>query len=52
LAVPPEELARLEGHEILPGMPIEAFLQTGDRTVMSYLIRPLSDQLRRAFRDD
>jgi HlyD family secretion protein len=52
LAVPPEELARLEGHEILPGMPIEAFLQTGDRTVLSYLIRPLSDQLRRAFRDD
>jgi HlyD family type I secretion membrane fusion protein len=52
LAIPPEELARLEGHEILPGMPIEAFLQTGERTVLSYLTRPLSDQLRRAFRDD
>ena len=52
LAIAPEELARLEGHEILPGMPIEAFLQTGERTVLSYLIRPLSDQLRRAFRDD
>lgn len=52
LAIPPEELASLEGHEILPGMPIEAFLQTGERTVLSYLTRPLSDQLRRAFRDD
>jgi HlyD family type I secretion membrane fusion protein len=52
LAIPPQELARLEGHEILPGMPIEAFLQTGERTVLSYLTRPLSDQLRRAFRDD
>jgi len=51
LAIPPEELARLEGHEILPGMPIEAFLQTGERTVLSYLTRPLTDQLRRAFRD-
>ncbi|WP_372675362.1 HlyD family type I secretion periplasmic adaptor subunit [Aquicoccus sp.] len=52
LTIPPEELSRLESHEILPGMPIEAFLQTGERTVLSYLIRPLSDQLRRAFRDD
>ncbi|WP_050929941.1 HlyD family type I secretion periplasmic adaptor subunit [Aestuariivita boseongensis] len=52
LAIPPEELERLGDHEILPGMPIEAFLQTGERTVLSYLTRPLSDQLRRAFRDD
>jgi HlyD family secretion protein len=52
LAVPPEELARLEGREVLPGMPIEAFLQTGARTVLSYLVRPLTDHLRRAFRDD
>ena len=52
LAIPPEQLARLDGHEILPGMPIEAFLQTGARTVLSYLTRPLTDQLRRAFRDD
>jgi HlyD family secretion protein len=52
LAVSSQELARLEGHKILPGMPIEAFLQTGDRTVLSYILRPLSDQIRRAFRDD
>ena len=52
LAIPPEELSQLDGHEILPGMPIEAFLQTGERTVLSYLTRPLTDQLRRAFRDD
>jgi HlyD family secretion protein len=51
LDVAPEELSRLEGHEIVPGMPIEAFLQTGERTVLSYLTRPLSDQLRRAFRE-
>ncbi len=52
LVIPGEELARLDGHKILPGMPIETFLQTGDRTVLNYLIRPLSDQIRRAFRDD
>lgn len=52
LAVPSDELARLKGHKILPGMPIETFLQTGDRTVLSYILRPLSDQIRRAFRDE
>ncbi len=51
VSIPPEELARLDGAEILPGMPIEAFLQTGDSTVLSYLTRPLTDHLRRAFRD-
>lgn len=52
LSIPPDQIERLDGGEILPGMPIEAFLQTGDRTVLSYLTRPLTDQLRRAFRDD
>ncbi len=52
LAIPPTELQKLGDHDILPGMPIEAYLQTGERTVLSYLTRPLSDQLRRAFRDD
>ena len=51
LAIPPEELARLGDRDILPGMPLEAFLQTGTRTVLSYLTRPLTDQLRRAFRE-
>jgi HlyD family secretion protein len=52
LAIAPAELAKLEGHNILPGMPIEAFLQTSERTILSYLTRPLSDQLRRVFRED
>jgi len=32
-------------------MPVEAFIQTGQRTVMSYLVKPLSDQLMRAWRE-
>jgi HlyD family secretion protein len=35
----------------VPGMPVEAFVKTGDRTVMSYLMKPLSDQVNRAFRE-
>jgi HlyD family secretion protein len=51
LEIAPEEMARLDGAELIPGMPIEAFLQTGDRPVLSYLLRPLADHLRRAFRE-
>jgi HlyD family secretion protein len=32
-------------------MPVEAFIQTGDRTVMSYLVKPLHDQIMKAFRE-
>jgi HlyD family secretion protein len=29
---------------------VEAFVQTGERTMLSYFLKPLSDQLMRAFR--
>jgi len=32
-------------------MPVEAFIQTGNRTMLSYLVKPLHDQLKRAFRE-
>ncbi|WP_132254309.1 HlyD family type I secretion periplasmic adaptor subunit [Methylobacterium segetis] len=51
LGVPKEELARLEGTTLMPGMPVEAFVKTADRTVLSYLTKPLTDQTRRAFRE-
>jgi len=47
----PGEIARLGDVKLIPGMPAEAFVQTGDRTVMSYLMKPLSDQVMRAFRE-
>jgi HlyD family secretion protein len=46
-----EEIARLGNVRLVPGMPVEAFVKTGDRTVMSYLMKPLSDQINRAFRE-
>jgi HlyD family secretion protein len=51
IAMPPDEIARLGGLKLVPGMPLEAFIQTGDRTVLSYLVRPLHDQIVRAFRE-
>jgi HlyD family secretion protein len=46
-----KEIARLGDVRLVPGMPVETFVQTGDRTVMSYLIKPMYDQLSRAFRE-
>jgi HlyD family secretion protein len=51
VTMPPNEIARLGESKLIPGMPAEAFVQTGDRTMLSYLIKPLSDQLMRAFRE-
>ena len=51
VSMPPEEVARLGDAKLIPGMPVEAFVQTGDRTMLSYLVKPLRDQLMRAFRE-
>jgi HlyD family secretion protein len=51
IAVPADELARLGDVRLLPGMPAEIFIQTGERQVLSYLIKPLRDQFARAFKE-
>ncbi|MGE9008891.1 HlyD family type I secretion periplasmic adaptor subunit [Leptospira interrogans] len=52
VSLPPAEVARLgDNNKLIPGMPVEAFVQTGDRTMFSYLMKPLSDQLMRSFRE-
>ena len=51
IAVPPSEIARLEAVKLIPGMPVEAFIQTSVRTVVSYFVRPLQDQLAKTFRE-
>jgi HlyD family secretion protein len=43
---------RLGDLKPVPGMPVEAFFQTGERTVLSYLAKPFTDQVRRAFREE
>jgi HlyD family secretion protein len=47
-----EQLSRLDRLEVVPGMPVEAHLVTGERTALSYLMRPLADRIARAFRED
>lgn len=51
VSLPEGELERLEGLELIPGMPIETFLQTGDRSVLSFLVKPFVDQVAHAFRE-
>ncbi len=51
IAVLPSEIARLEAVKLIPGMPVEAFIQTSVRTVVSYFVRPLQDQLAKTFRE-
>lgn len=51
VAIEPGETEKLEGLKLLPGMPVECFIETDARTVLSYLIRPLEDQIRRAFKE-
>jgi membrane fusion protein, type I secretion system len=50
IGLPAEETARLGNVRLVPGMPVEAFMKTYDRTVLSYFIKPLEDQVMRAFR--
>ena len=45
-----ELLAR--GLELVSGMPVEIHVQTGMRSPFSYLVKPLTDQINRAFRED
>jgi len=49
--IPEESRALLGDLRLVPGMPAETFIQTGSRTALSYLMKPLTDGLARAFKD-
>jgi HlyD family secretion protein len=51
ISMAPEEVAKLGEVKLVPGMPVEAFVQTDERTMISYLVKPLHDQLMRMFRE-
>jgi HlyD family secretion protein len=52
ITIPPQQLARLGKLALVPGMPAEAFIQTGERTVLSFLVKPIGDQIARSFREE
>jgi HlyD family secretion protein len=47
-----EERRRLGDVQLIPGMQAEVFMQTGSRTMMSYLLKPVTEQLKRAFTEE
>ncbi len=53
IELPEDQRQRLpEGASLIPGMPVEAFLSTGERSAIAYLTRPLRDYFIRAFREN
>jgi HlyD family secretion protein len=51
IVLEPGELEKLGNVVLLPGMPVEAFIRTDDRTPLGYLVRPFTDYFNRAFRE-
>jgi HlyD family secretion protein len=45
------EVAKLGSDPLLPGMPVEVYISTEERTALSYFVKPLTDQFSRAFRE-
>ncbi len=51
VTVTPAELSRLKDLRLIPGMPVEAYVRTGERTMASFLMKPFIDNLNRAMRE-
>ena len=51
VSVPAAEYARLSPNRVTPGMQAEVFVRTEDRTPLEYIIKPLKDQIAKAFRE-
>ena len=47
-----KEADKLAHVTLLPGMPVESFIQTGSRSALSYFVKPMGDYFTRAFRDE
>ena len=45
------ELEKLGGQTVIPGMPVQAFISTGNRSPMNYLLKPFMDYFQMAFRE-
>lgn len=51
VTIPTDQLEKLGDLALIPGMPVEVYVQTGERSPMAYLLKPLSDYFNRAFRE-
>jgi len=51
VSIAPEEVERLGGLQLVPGMPVEVYARTASRSPLAYLVKPLTDYFNRAFRE-
>lgn len=51
VAITEQEILRLGANKLMPGMPADVQIRTQDRTALSYLLKPLEDQINKAFRE-
>jgi HlyD family secretion protein len=52
LGIDEGEMEKLTGLTLIPGMPVEAYIRTQDRSPLNYLVRPFTDYFSRAMRED
>ena len=51
IALNADAIKTLKDLRLVPGMPVEAFIEAGERTALSYLIKPFADQFARALKE-
>jgi HlyD family secretion protein len=51
ITLPDDQVGRLGAVKLMPGMPVEAFIETQPRSVLSFLLKPMRDQIAKAFRE-
>jgi len=54
ITIPDEEklVTILSGRRLLPGMPVEAYITTGSQPAISYLLKPITDSMKRSLREE
>ena len=52
LNIPEAELPKLSGYDLVPGMPVNVLIQTGERTLWQYLTKPLAQGMSKALIED
>lgn len=52
LVVPTDEMKKIDGFPVVPGMPVEVFIEGGVRTAMEYLLDPLLEVVRRGMKEE
>lgn len=52
LSIPDSELSKLAGYDLVPGMPVNVLIQTGERTLWQYLTKPLALGMSKALIED